>query len=296
MGCGGVGPLVRQRPDTEADLWGGHAVVEGETHRLRGDPNTLRIERCLLGAGSLARIVVITHALGRDYRHAYGHLGDLPILVAPEGADLPDVLVRPSVAPELPGRPDMPRIGYVGHLYKGRGIDLVLALADRLPGLDFHLVGGTVQDLARWNDSDRPANAYFHGHRPPGTSHAYYPLFDVVLAPYQTKVCTADGHCKTCRWASPMKLFEYMAHGRAIIAPDLPNPARDPPGPRQLPLATAHRNGCLVRCGARARRRRNTEDLTRRGGPPSSPPPPHLAARADHVLAGLGTTGARAVR
>ncbi|MES9510377.1 hypothetical protein ABWJ92_28865 [Streptomyces sp. NPDC000609] len=66
--------------------------------------------------GELARIVVITHALGRDYRHAYGHLGDLPILVAPEGA-------RPARHP------------YVGHLCKGRGIDLVLALADRLPGL-----------------------------------------------------------------------------------------------------------------------------------------------------------------
>ncbi|MEK8143055.1 glycosyltransferase [Streptomyces sp. M10(2022)] len=67
-----------------------------------------------------------------------------------------------------------------------------------------------------------PANAYFHGHRPPGAVHAYFPLFDVVLAPYQAKVYTAGGHCETGRWASPMKLFEYMAHGRAIIASDLP--------------------------------------------------------------------------
>jgi glycosyltransferase involved in cell wall biosynthesis len=267
-----------------------------ETHRLRDDPNTLRIERCLLGASSLARVVVITHALKRDYRHAYGHLGDLPILVAPEGADLPDVLVRPSVAPELPGRPDVPRIGYVGHLYKGRGIGLVLALADRLPGLDFHLVGGTVQDLARWNDSDRPANAYFHGHRPPGTIHAYYPLFDIVLAPYQTKVYTADGHCETGRWASPMKLFEHMAHGRAVIASDLP----------VLREVLQDRVNCLLRpptdtdAWADAVRALVADETLRTSlGEAARRQVLHHHTwrhRADHVLAGLGTTGARAVR
>ncbi|WP_326693593.1 glycosyltransferase family 4 protein [Streptomyces sp. NBC_01766] len=193
-----------------------------ESHRLRDDPNTLRIEHRLLQRDSLARIVVITHALARDYERAYGHLDTAPILVAPEGSDPPDASARPTGPPELPGRPDAPRIGYIGHLYEGRGIGLVLDLADRLPDLDFHLIGGTDEDRARWSSSRRPANAHFHGHRPPGAVSAYYPLFDVVLAPYQSKIYTADGHCETGRWASPMKLFEYMAHGRALVASDLP--------------------------------------------------------------------------
>ncbi|MFD9540891.1 glycosyltransferase family 4 protein [Streptomyces sp. NPDC060022] len=193
-----------------------------ETHRLRDDPNTLRIEEKLLRDTPPARIVVITHALGRDYRRAYGHLGTLPIVVAPEAAEELRTPTRPQSPPPMPGRPDAPNIGYVGHLYEGRGIDLVLALADRLPDCDFHLVGGAPEDLARWRKRGGPANVYFHGHRPPGAVHAYYPLFDVVLAPYQAKVYTAGGHCETGRWASPMKLFEYMSHGRAIIASDLP--------------------------------------------------------------------------
>ncbi|MER8199388.1 glycosyltransferase family 4 protein [Streptomyces microflavus] len=193
-----------------------------ETHRLRDDPNTLRIEEELLRDTPPARIVVITNALGRDYRRAYGHLGTLPIVVAPEAAEELRTPTREQNPPPMPGRPDAPNIGYVGHLYEGRGIGLVLELADRLPDCDFHLVGGAPEDLARWRKRGGPANVFFHGHQPPGAVPAYYPLFDVVLAPYQAKVYTAGGHCETGRWASPMKLFEYMAHGRAIIASDLP--------------------------------------------------------------------------
>ncbi|GGZ86640.1 glycosyltransferase WbuB [Streptomyces subrutilus] len=193
-----------------------------ETHRLRDDPHTLSIEQRLLRDTPPARIVVITHALGHDYRRTYGHLGALPIVVAPEAAEDPRASTRPADPPPMPGRPGAPRIGYVGHLYEGRGIELVLAMAARFPDHDVHLVGGAPEDLDRWRRRGGPKNAYFHGHQPPGAVDAYYPLFDVVLAPYQAKVYTAGGHCETGRWASPMKIFEYMAHGRAIIASDLP--------------------------------------------------------------------------
>ncbi|MEV8604011.1 glycosyltransferase family 4 protein [Streptomyces griseoviridis] len=193
-----------------------------ETHRMRDDPNTLRMEEDLLRRTPPARIVVITRALGQDYRLAYGHLGTLPIVVAPEAAEDPRTLTRPQNPPPIPGRPGAPSIGYVGHLYEGRGIGLVLALAGRFPDCDFHLVGGAPEDLARWRNEARPSNAHFHGHLPPAAVAEYYALFDVVLAPYQAKIYTAGGHGETGRWASPMKIFEYMAHGRAIIASDLP--------------------------------------------------------------------------
>ncbi|MEU6953318.1 glycosyltransferase family 4 protein [Streptomyces sp. NPDC045714] len=221
--------LTRDPPDLiyGHDLYALTAAAEVaplvyETHRLRDDPNTLRIEEDLLRNTPPARIVVITRALGQDYRLAYGHLGSLPIVVAPEAAEEPRTPAHRQDPPPLPGRPGAPSIGYVGHLYEGRGIHLVLALANRFPDCDFHLVGGAPEDLDRWRKRGGPPNAYFHGHRPPGAVEAYYPLFDVVLAPYQAKVYTAGSHCETSRWASPMKIFEYMAHGRAIIASDLP--------------------------------------------------------------------------
>ncbi|MER0447924.1 glycosyltransferase family 4 protein [Streptomyces sp. Edi4] len=191
-----------------------------EVHQLRRDLPA-GTEQALLSHPRLARVVVITHALAHDLQEAYEHLGTLPIHVAPDCADPPGPDTA-AVTPMLPGRPDAPKIGYVGHLYDGRGIDLILDLAGRLPLFDFHLVGGTTEDRARWEDPCPHPNVYFHGHQPPSALHGYFPLFDVVLAPHQPKVYTWGRLDEIGRWTSPMKLFEYMAHGRAIVASDLP--------------------------------------------------------------------------
>ncbi|MEV5378257.1 glycosyltransferase family 4 protein [Streptomyces nondiastaticus] len=192
-----------------------------EVHQLRDDLAPAGMERDLLAQPRLARVVVITHALARDLQAAYPGPGPLPVLVAPDCADPVDPATTTAL-PELPGRPDAPRIGYVGHLYDGRGIDLIIELARRLPAFDFHLVGGTPEYRARWEESCGLPNVHFHGHRPPSDLPAYYPHFDVVLAPHQRKVYTWGNLFEIGRWTSPMKIFEYMAHGRPIVASDLP--------------------------------------------------------------------------
>jgi glycosyltransferase involved in cell wall biosynthesis len=42
-----------------------------------------------------------------------------------------------------------------------------------------------------------------------------------LLAPYQSSV-TVPGGGDVGRWMSPLKIFEYMAAGKAILASDLP--------------------------------------------------------------------------
>ncbi|MBW5480503.1 glycosyltransferase family 4 protein [Streptomyces bambusae] len=192
-----------------------------EAHQLRRDLEPAGTERDLLARPRLVRLVTITHALAHDLRTTYPDLGALPILVAPDCADpaepTPDHPLR-----QFPGRPDVPRIGYVGHLYEGRGIGLVLRLARRFPGLDFHLVGGTPEYRARWETSCDLSNVHFHGHRPPPELPSYYRHFDVLLSPHQSKVYTWGKLDEIGRWTSPMKVFEYMAQGLPMIVSDLP--------------------------------------------------------------------------
>ena len=55
----------------------------------------------------------------------------------------------PSSGTTSPSGPaTRPRIGYVGSLYPGRGIELIIERAGRLPAYEFELIGGSEADLA----------------------------------------------------------------------------------------------------------------------------------------------------
>jgi glycosyltransferase involved in cell wall biosynthesis len=162
-------------------------------------------------------VVAITEALRRDLVGAGISHANRPVVVAPDACDPP---VR-SVTPRRPREP--PVIGYVGSLYQGRGVELIAELARRMPDRRFQLVGGAEPDLARWRASEPPANFELLGFRPQPDLPAAYAGFDVVLMPYATTgIAVAGGGTDTSPWASPMKMFEYMASGVAMIASDLP--------------------------------------------------------------------------
>jgi glycosyltransferase involved in cell wall biosynthesis len=51
---------------------------------------------------------------------------------------------------------------------------------------------------------------------------AFLEKMDMVVAPFQLEVMAHGDHHDIAQWMSPLKLFEYMAAGRAIISSDLP--------------------------------------------------------------------------
>lgn len=90
-----------------------------------------------------------------------------------------------------------------------------------MPDVDFHVIGGTEHDLSRWRVRRTSSNLLLHGHVPPGRLAAWMETFDIAVAPYQHRVSVSGGG-DAARWMSPLKIVEYMAYGKAIVASDLP--------------------------------------------------------------------------
>jgi glycosyltransferase involved in cell wall biosynthesis len=160
------------------------------------------------------RLVAISRALAERHRL---WLGGVDVVCAPSSA-------MPSES--LASRPHWFASGefnvaYVGSLYEGRGLPLILALANRHPGVTFHVIGGDQETVNRWSEA-APPNVRFYGHRPNEEVQACYKSIDVGLAPYEAYVQVSSGAESTHHWMSPMKIVEYFAFGVPVIASDLP--------------------------------------------------------------------------
>jgi glycosyltransferase involved in cell wall biosynthesis len=173
---------------------------------------------------SSKRLVIISTRLKQMVLDQYPVPPDLAILVAPDAVDLRDYEQLPGPAEarrRLGSPPEQFTVGYLGSLYPGRGIELVLELAKQMPDLRFRVGGGEEGQLEGYRFGQMPPNLERLGHIP----HSEIPLqqaaCEALLMPYQRKV-TVQGKGDTAEVMSPLKLFEYMAAGRLIVASDLP--------------------------------------------------------------------------
>ena len=77
-------------------------------------------------------------------------------------------------------------VGYAGQLFKGKGLEIIKALASLHPEIKFHVVGGMPDDIRYWkNEMATTNNVYFYGFVQPSEINDYIQGFDIVLAPYQ---------------------------------------------------------------------------------------------------------------
>ncbi len=217
--------LLRQVIATPAvDLAIARYVYGAALTAMRGIPTVYEIhspaqgykkttESVLFRMSQLTTVVFITQALRDHYVKIYPALSD-KALVLPDAANDPPEVVLPSADQPL-------RVGYVGSWYEGRGVEVIADLARLFPTIQFTAAGGGAKDLQE-RGIDVPENLNCLGYVAPRDVAAILSSVDVLLAPYQREIRVAGNQGNTAAWSSPMKFFEYMAHGKAIISSDLP--------------------------------------------------------------------------
>jgi len=169
--------------------------------------------RTLLRLGRLDHLVVISEALNDYYLKEYEQLLTEDVTVAHDAASELPVVEMFSFAES-----ERLQVGYVGHLYEGKGMSLIAELVNKCPWADFHIVGGKKDDIAYWeSELDEHDNIEFYGFVPPREVYRYQQSVDVLLAPYQHEVYGSSGKTDISRWMSPLKVFEYMATGNPIV-------------------------------------------------------------------------------
>ena len=168
-----------------------------------------------------------TRALAEGMQERYGFRFDPSELqIAHNGteteryADLPS----PEQARRQLGLPDGFTVGYTGHFYAGRGMDLLTEIARQMPEVNFLWVGGRQEDIAPWQDQLKKQsihNVTITGFIPNSRLPLYQAAADALAMPYGKKISGSSGG-DISRVINPMKMFDYMAAGRPIIASDIP--------------------------------------------------------------------------
>jgi len=172
------------------------------------------------------RLACITRALQMTLERQHGmKLRPDEVVIAPNGVELERFasLPDPASARRSLGLREAPTVLCAGHLYQGRGADLFLQLAKTLPDAHFIWVGGRQEDVAEWRGkAGTLPNVTFTGFIPNTDLPRHLAAADVLLMPYARSILGSSGDASSAAVASPMKMFEYMAAGRAILTSDLP--------------------------------------------------------------------------
>ena len=165
-------------------------------------------------------LVAISQALEKRLVTTLG-LSSQKILVAPSAvrAKILSVGLSRDAARAQTALPNAPLVLYAGQLLPGKGAELLLEASARLNRYAHVLIvgghGAYLQALRRRCAEKNLTRVTLTGFVPPAQVPLYLAAADVLVLPTAADYVAGE-------YTSPLKLFEYMAARRPIVASDLP--------------------------------------------------------------------------
>jgi glycosyltransferase involved in cell wall biosynthesis len=162
-----------------------------------------------------AAFVTTTAGIRDTFAQRYGPRGQ--VAVVPNGCDVPAARAFPGLPDESP----LPVL-YAGQLYPWKGVDTLIEATARVPAVRLTVLGGLPgeRDLERVRDLvarlGLTARVELAGNVPQARVAQALARAAVVAVPFLRSAMTE-------RHTSPLKAFEALAAGRAIVASDLPS-------------------------------------------------------------------------
>ncbi|MDD5090109.1 MAG: glycosyltransferase [Candidatus Wallbacteria bacterium] len=138
--------------------------------------------------------------------------------VVPDATDPADYSAGRQECRERLGLPQDAFIaGYTGSLaIPWKGVRTLLQAADQAPEIMFLIVGGTAEEMLKFGRA-LPENVRYISRRPQKEIPALQAACDVLVIP------NLFTDANSCRFTSPLKLFEYFASGVPVVASDVPS-------------------------------------------------------------------------
>jgi glycosyltransferase involved in cell wall biosynthesis len=179
----------------------------------------------ILTNSNLQCLVIVSKALETSLQESFSSLLEgQNIVVAHDAVDLDEFDLRLTQV-EARKKVNLPEdafiAGYTGSFFRGKGIEIISELASNLKEFVFVAVGSKPKDLLSFKDKTQSfglGNLIIRNFSPHKLIPVYLKAFDILLMPHQKLTSAHQRKLDTILSLSPLKMFEYMASGRPIVA------------------------------------------------------------------------------
>lgn len=125
--------------------------------------------------------------------------------------------IKPMSLKKGSGRGEL-ACAYTGSISLSRGFEIIVRLAASFPSVHFHLAGHAPRTLVR--ELHVYENVTYHGEVSAELSIAIQKSVDILLMPYSDEVMMGGGFSHSSSIIGPLKMFEYLAASKPILASD----------------------------------------------------------------------------